>query len=247
MERTGSNDRSPQTPNLRTASTSGDTTPVPLSRATFASETASLQLSPVDRRPRRLTNELADRRRFNNLANEVFDGSGWESDDDSSSFTPLPLLPHTVARSPSLPVDSTLWPRVQKTLTQKSYTPSDLVSHLQSITDDKEATLAVLGEVIRQCEATTLFGGSDSDSLAADNVASTYEVYDIDKNGQATTMHDDRGTAEDEVLDPAVVWDTVKVRFDATIILRRLSTLIRIQNVNLDDNTVGRVTLVKYQ
>ncbi|KAJ0114398.1 hypothetical protein J7T55_010787 [Diaporthe amygdali] len=245
MERTGSNDRSPQSPNLRTTSTSGDTTPVPLSRATFASETASLQLSPVDRRPRRLTNELADRRRFNNLANEVFDGSGWESDDDSSSFTPLPLLPHTVARSPSLPVDSTLWPRVQKTLTQKSYTPSDLVSHLQSITDDKEATLAVLGEVIRQCEATTLFGGSDSDSLAADNVASTYEVYDIDKNGQATTMHDDRGTAEDEVLDPAVVWDTVKVRFDATIILRRLNTLIRMQNVNLDDNTVGRVTEIK--
>ncbi|KAL2278029.1 hypothetical protein FJTKL_14990 [Diaporthe vaccinii] len=223
MERTGSNDRSPQSPNLRAVPTSGDTTPVALSRATFPSETASLQLSPVDRRPRRLTNELADRRRFANLTNEVLDGAGWESDDDSGSFTPLPLLPQPVARSASLPVESSWWPRVQKPLTRRSYTRPDLVHHLKSITDDKEATVAVLGEVIRQCEASTLFG-SDSDSLIADNVASTYEVYDIDKNGQSTTMHDDRGTAEDEVLDPATVWETIK-------------------DVNLDNKAVGRVTV----
>ncbi|POS71483.1 hypothetical protein DHEL01_v210118 [Diaporthe helianthi] len=222
MERTGSNDRSPQSPSLRAVPSTGDTTPVPLSRATFHPEAPSLQLSPVDRRPRRLTNELADRTRFSNLASEVLDGVGsWESDDDS--FTPLPLLPVTSARSASLSVESTWWPRVQKPLKQISYTRPDLVRHLKSITDDKEATVAVLGEVIRQCEASTLFG-SDTDSLAADNVASTYEVYDIDRNGQATTMHDDRGTAEDEVLDPATVWDTIK-------------------DVNLDDNAVGRVTV----
>lgn len=211
MERTGSNDRSPQSPSLRAVPNTGDTTPVPLSRTTFPTETPSLQLSPVDGRPRRLTNELADRRHFSNLTSEVLDGAGWESDDDSSSFTPLPLLPATVARSASLPVESTWWPRVQKPLKQRSYTRPDLFRHLKSITDDKEATIAVLGEVIRQCEASTLFG-SDTDSLAADNVASTYEVYDVDRNGQATTMHDDRGTAEDEVLDPATVWDTIKVR-----------------------------------
>lgn len=226
MERAGSNDRSPQSPNLRAVPTSGDTTPVPLSRATFPSETTSLQLSPVDRRPRRLTNELADRRRFSNLTSEVLDGAGWESDDDSGSFTPLPLLPQAVARSTSLPVESSLWPRVQKPLTQRSYTRPDLVRHLQSITDDKEATVAVLGEVIRQCEASTLFG-SDTDSLAVDNVASTYEVYDIDRNGQSTTIHDDRGTAEDEVLDPATVWETIKVRFKAMIILGNLRALTR--------------------
>ncbi|KAL1861790.1 hypothetical protein Daus18300_008606 [Diaporthe australafricana] len=226
MERTASNDRSPQSPNLRAVPTSGETTPVPLSRATFGSETASLQLSPVDRRPRRLTNELADRRRFTNLTNEVFDGSGWESDDDSGSFTPLPLLPPPVGRSPSLPVESTWWPRVQKPLKKRSYTRSDLVRHLQGITDEKEATVAVLGEVIRQCDASTLFG-SNSDSLAADNVASTYEVYDIDRNGQSITMHDDRGSAEDEVLDPAVVWDTVKVRVNAATVLGKLNALIR--------------------
>lgn len=224
MERTGSNDRSPQSPNLRTAPTSGDTTPVPLSRATFPSETSSLQLSPVDRRPRRLTNELADRRHFSNLTSEVLDGAGWESDDDSGSFTPLPLLPQQVARSASLPVEPGWLPRVQKPLTRRSYKTSDLVRHLQSITDDKEATVAVLGEVIRQCEASTLFG-SDTDSLAADNVASTYEVYDIDRNGQSTTMHDDRGTAEDEVLDPATVWETIKVSANAMVIHRDLSAL----------------------
>lgn len=215
MERTGSNDRSPQSPGLGAVPITGDTTPVPLSRATFPAETASLQLSPVDRRPRRLTNELADRRHFSNLASEVLDGAGWESDDDSGSFTPLPLLPAPVGRSASLPVESSWWPRVQRPLKQRSYTRPDLVRHLKGITDDKEATVAVLGEVIRQCEASTLFG-SDSDSLAADNVASTYEVYDIDRNGQATTMHDDRGTAEDEVLDPATVWDTIKVRANAS-------------------------------
>lgn len=224
MERAGSNDRSPQSPHLRAVPTSGDTTPVPLSRATFPSETASLQLSPVDRRPRRLTNELADRRHFANLTSEVLDGAGWESDDDSGSFTPLPLLPPSVARSASLPVESSWWPRVQKPLTPRSYTRPDLVRHLQSITDDKEATVAVLGEVIRQCEASTLFG-SDSDSLAAGNVAATYEVYDIDRNGQSTTMHDDRGTAEDEVLDPATVWETIKVSVDAVIDHRELSAL----------------------
>lgn len=212
MERTGSNDRPPQSPSPRAVPTSGETTPVPLPRATFPSETtASLQVSPVDKRPRRLTNELADQRRFTILTNKVLDGAGWESDDDSSTFVPLPLLPQQVARSASLPVESSWWPRVQKSLTPRSYTRPDLVRHLKSITDDKEATVAVLGEVIRQCEASTLFG-SDTDSLAADNVASTYEVYDIDRNGQSTTMHDDRGTAEDEVLDPATVWDTIKVR-----------------------------------
>ena len=226
MERTGSNDRSPQSPTLRAVPISGETTPVPLSRPTFASETASFQLSPIDRRPRRLTNELADRRRFANLANEVFDASGWESDDDSGTFRPLPLLPPSVGRSSSLPVEPSWWPRVQKPLKQRSYTRPDLVRHLQSITDDKEATVAVLGEVIRQCEASTLFG-SDSDSLAADNVASTYEVYDIDRNGQSTTMHDDRGTAEDEVLDPATVWETIKVSVNAMSIPRRLSALTR--------------------
>lgn len=226
MERTGSNGRSPQSPNPRGTPTSGDTTPVALSRATFPSETASLQVSPVDRRPRRLTNELADRRRFTNLTNEVLDGAGWESDDDSGNFTPLPLLPQTVARSPSLPVESSLWPRVQKPLTRRSYTRPDLVRHLKGITDDKEATVAVLGEVIRQCEASTLFG-SDSDSLIADNVASTYEVYDIDRNGQSTTVHDDRGTAEDEVLDPATVWETIKVRTNGVTVPTRLSALIR--------------------
>lgn len=209
MERTGSNDRSPQSPSPRAVPVTGDMTPVPVSRATFPTETASLQLSPVDRRPRRLTNELADRRHFSNLTNEVFDG--WESDDDLGSFTPLPLLQAPAARSASLPVESSWWPRVQKPLKQRSYTHHDLVCHLKSITDDKETTVAVLGEVIRQCEASTLFD-SNSDSLAADNVASTYEVYDIDRNGQATTMHDDRGTAEDEVLNPATVWDTIKVR-----------------------------------
>ncbi|KAI3402059.1 hypothetical protein diail_4033 [Diaporthe ilicicola] len=223
MERTASNDKSPQSLNLRALPTSGETSPVPPSRATFSSETASLQPSPVDRRPRRLTNELADRRRFTNLTNEVFDGSGWESDDDSGTFTPLPLLPPTAARSPSVPVESSWWPRVQKPLTKRSYSRPELVRHLQSITDDKEATVAVLGEVIRQCDSSALFG-SNSDSLAADNVASTYEVYDIDRNGQSITMHDDRGTAEDEVLDPAVVWETVK-------------------DVNLDDSIVGRVTV----
>lgn len=226
MERTGSNDRSPQSPNLRAVPTSGDTTPVALSRATFPSETASLQLSPVDRRPRRLTNELADRRRFTNLTNEVLDGSGWESDDDSSSFTPLPLLPQPVARSASLPVESSWGPRVQKPLTRRSYTRPDLVRHLKSITDDKEATVAVLGEVIRHCEASTLFG-SDTDSLVADNVASTYEVYDIDRNGQSTTVHDDRGTAEDEVLDPATVWETIKVRTNGVIVPTRFNALTR--------------------
>lgn len=238
MERTGSNDRSPQSPNLRAIPTSGDTTPVALSRATFPSETASVQLSPVDRRPRRLTNELADRRRFTNLTNEVLDGAGWErvgdslwdihseSDDDSGRFTPLPLLPQPVARSASLPVESSWWPRVQKPLTRRSYTRPELVRHLKSITDDKEATVAVLGEVIRQCEASTLFG-SDSDSLIADNVASTYEVYDIDRNGQSTTVHDDRGTAEDEALDPATVWETIKVRTKRVTVPTRLSALTR--------------------
>jgi hypothetical protein len=236
MERTGSNDRSPQSPSLRAVPTAGDTTPVPTSRATFSSETPSLQLSPVSRRPRRLTNELADRRRFSNLTSEVLDGAGWESDEDSSSFTPLPLLPQPVSRSTSIPVESSVWPRAQKPLKQRSYTRPDLVRHLKSIPDDKEATVAVLGEVIRQCEASALFG-SDTDSLAADNVASTYEVYDIDRNGQATTMHDDRGTAEDEVLDLATVWETIKVRTkremtahtggriaDQTISLHRMST-----------------------
>jgi hypothetical protein len=50
------------------------------------------------------------------------------------------------------------------------------------------------------------------DPLTEDKDSSTYEVYDINTDGLAVTRHDERGTAEGEVLDADVVWDTIKVR-----------------------------------
>ncbi|ROW02459.1 hypothetical protein VMCG_06145 [Cytospora schulzeri] len=62
------------------------------------------------------------------------------------------------------------------------------------------------------------------DPLNADNGFSTYEVYDIKTDGLAITRHDDKGSAEDEVLDADVVWGTIK-------------------DVNTDNATVGRITI----
>ncbi|KUI56309.1 hypothetical protein VP1G_03748 [Cytospora mali] len=220
MERGGSNDKPPASPILRP----GDSSPLPVSRATFSSD---LSLSPGDRRPRRLTNELADRRRLARLTSGELDGIEWEIDDDVGKFAPLPLLPASQTQSSSSTTGEPIcWPRVQKILIPKSYKRPDLVRHLQQLPDGNETTAAALGDVFarrKDLDTKTVFKPGP-DPLNVDNESSTYEVYDINTEGLAVTRHDDKGSAEDEVLGADVVWGTIK-------------------DVNLGKKTVGRITI----
>lgn len=210
MERSGSNDIAPTSPVVRAGSL-GDSSPLPVSRATFASDAS---LSPGDRRPRRLTNELADRTRLARMTTGEYERIEWENDDDIGRITPLPLLLPSQTQGSSSTGDPTCWPRVQKLLTPRSYTRTNLVHHIQQISDEKEATAAALGNVFarrKELNESIVFTPGP-DPLSADKDFSTYEVYDIKTDGLAVTRHDDRGTAEGEVLDADVVWDTIKVR-----------------------------------
>lgn len=209
MERSGSNDI-PPSPVVRAVSL-GDYSPLPVSRATFASDAS---LSPGDRRPRRLTNELADRTRLARMTTGEYEGIEWVNDDDSGRLAPLPQLLPSQTQGSSSTGEPICRPRVQKPLTPRSYTRTNLVHHLQQISEDKEATAAALGNVFAQrkdLNKSTVFTPGP-DPLTEDKDSSTYEVYDINTDGLAVTRHDERGTAEGEVLDADVVWDTIKVR-----------------------------------
>lgn len=210
MERSGSSDIPPPSPVVMAVSI-GDASPLPVPRATFASD---LSLSPGDRRPRRLTNELADRKRLARLNIGDFDSVEWESDDDSSRLTPLPLLPLSENQGSSSTGESIGYQRVQKGLEFRRYEASHLVRHLQQLPDDNETTAAALGNVFARRhilnDGTVFTPGPDP--LSPDNVSSTYEVYDIDRDGLAVTRHDDRGIDEEDSLDAAVVWGTIRVR-----------------------------------
>lgn len=211
MERSGSNDKPPSSPVVRAVSL-GDSSPLPVSRAVFASEAS---LSPGNRRPRRLTNELADRRRLARLTTGEFDRAESESDDDIVRSAPLSLLnPSHTHGSSSTGELFVCGPWVQKLLAPKSYTKADLVYHIQQLSEDNETTAAALGNVFAQrkdLDKSTVFT-LGPDPLSADNGLSTYEVYDIMTDGLAVTRHDDRGSGEDEILDAKVVWGTIKVR-----------------------------------
>ena len=210
MERAGSSDKAPASPVVR-ADQLGDLSPLPPSRATFASD---VSLSPGDKRPRRLTNELADRTRLSRLTLGEFDGVEWESDDDLSRFTPLPLLPPSLTLGPSSTEEDICWPRVQKLLKPRSYKKVNLIHHLQQLPEDKETTVAALGDLFarrKDLTPSTVFTPGP-DPLSADNGSSTCEVYDINTDGLASTRHDESASAEDDVLDAAVVWRTIKVR-----------------------------------
>lgn len=144
MERGGSSDRPPASPVVR-AGQAGESTPLPAPRATFASD---VSLSSGDKRPRRLTNELADRTRLARLTLGEFEGVEWESDDDLGRFTPLPLLPPSLTMDGASTAGETLcWPRVQKVVERRSYKKNDLVHHLQQLSEEKETTVAALGGV----------------------------------------------------------------------------------------------------
>lgn len=201
----------------------GDSSPLPVSRATFASDAS---LSPGDRRPRRLTNELADRTRLARMTTGEFEGIEWDNDDDIGRLAPLPQLLPSQTQGSSSTGDPICRPRVQKPLTPRSYTRTNLVHHLQQISEDKEATAAALGNVFAQrkdlSKSTVFTPGPDP--LTEDKDSSTYEVYDINTDGLAVTRHDERGTAEGEVLDADVVWDTIKA-------------------VNTDKTTAGRIII----
>lgn len=205
-------DPPPSSPAAARAVSSGDSSPLPVSRAVFASDAS---LSPVDRRPRCLTNELADRRRLARLTTGEFERAEPEGDDDIARSAPLPLLPLSQAQGSSSSTGEPLgsWPRVQKLLAPRSYSKSDLINHIQQLPEDNETTAAALGNVFAQrmeLDKSTVFTPGP-DPLSGDNGLSTYEVYDIKTDGLAVTRHDDRGSGEDEVLDAKVVWRTIKV------------------------------------
>lgn len=56
------------------------------------------------------------------------------------------------------------------------------------------------------------------DSSSTDYNSAAYEVYDINEVGLAVTRHKDPGSAEDEVLDAAAVWRTIKVPISLSLI-----------------------------
>lgn len=111
-------------------------TPSSVPRASPASD---VPLSPGERRPRRLTNELADRTRLRRLNSGEFQGVEWEIDDDPDRLTPLPLLP--LSQTPGITLITgaiNCWPRVQRVLKPRSYGTHQLVDHLQQLPENRE-------------------------------------------------------------------------------------------------------------
>ncbi|KAJ9148616.1 GTPase-activator protein for ras-like GTPase containing protein [Pleurostoma richardsiae] len=228
MERGSSSDGLSGSPLIR-ASSPPSTGPV--SRPTFASDSGSLHILPMPKRVRRLTNEAGmvdDAARASRVVSEDLYDDDEESDADEDGFPFMPLLPPQL----SAPVPEDKASSAQGLLSSYSFTDHQLVEHLKSLDDDDvpEATAAALGDVWRkrsELTAETLF--MTPDTASGDEglyESATYEVYDVGRDGLPVAQHDNTGNADDVILDPSTVWDTVKA-------------------VNTDHKSVGRMTILQ--
>lgn len=224
MERAGSSDGMSGSPSPKLASPTSDPMPGPIHRGTFASD-MSLQVFPLHKRVRRLTNELKDRRRLSGLTSEMYDGET-ESDEEDDF---IPLLPPTQPQSPRI-LDENI-STVEKPVASYCFDNKALLNHLKCTEAFSEATVAILDDVWRrrsELDASNLFSiGSDTGTTEDDCYANaTYEVYDVDQDGLAVAQHDEHGNADDEYLEALTVWDTIK-------------------DVNVHGLSVGRMTILQ--
>lgn len=102
---------------------------------------------------------------------------------------------------------------VTKTLNSEVFTEQQLADHLNSLDEEKtpEATARALDDVWRK-----------RDEIKPDNVLSsfepeedspylhsTYEVYEVGRNGIASHMNSRHGDEDGVHLDTSTVWDTI--------------------------------------
>lgn len=171
--------------------------------STFVSELRPLSAEGI-RRPRRLTNELADRRALKNTPASLL-----SLDVDSSDDEDLYQLP-PAQMATGAAVDDGIC--VQQPLKEYAFRDFDLYYYLKE-SQFTEATQIALDDVYRrrdELELQSLFGlFNDQHDKLYDSAA--YEVYDVGKDGSATPKHSAKDNDENLILDARTVWDTVKV------------------------------------
>lgn len=184
--------------------------PTPPLKPLSVTSTFTSELSPFSaeggRRPRRLTNELGDRRALllkNTPASLL--SIDLESSDDED-FHHLPPLQLTAGSSTG---DKNC---VQEPLKGYALHDSDLYYYLKDF-EFTEQTQIALDDVYRRREELEFHSMfwlfDDQHNKVYDSAA--YQVYDIGKNGLAEPKHSADDNDADSILDARTVWDTVKV------------------------------------
>ena len=165
------------------------------------------------RRPRRLTNEMADAKRPGpqpyagakaNRPSSVFTHD-MDSDEDVeflqlTSPNPQPQPPMVLASD-----DDDQGPEEHLTLPHESFTLEQLVQHLQGLDDSDEVMAKALGDMWdhrRELDVHNVVDEGDLDGHP------TYEVYDVNHGGRAVPVHEQINDAEG--VEAATVWETLK-------------------------------------
>ncbi|KAK6065700.1 CorA Mg2+ transport-like protein [Seiridium cupressi] len=175
----------------------------PLSIAsTFVSELSPFS-ADVGRRPRRLTNELGDRRPLvlKNTPASLLSVDIESSDDEDLHHLPLPQMASEMPAGIS----------VQQSLPAYTFHDDDLYCYLKQ-SQFSEATQIALDDVYRrrdELESQSMFQFfNDQHDKLYDSAA--YGVYDIGKNGSINPKHQAEDNDAELILDAKTVWDTVK-------------------------------------
>ncbi|KAF7518516.1 hypothetical protein G7054_g13437 [Neopestalotiopsis clavispora] len=177
-------------------------------------------ISPdATRRPRRLTNELGDRRALlpKNIPASLL---SLDLDSDDEDFTHL--SPSNTAPEPI--IDDKIC--VQQSLPSHTYHDSELYFHIKE-SPFPEATQIALGDVYRRREELELQNMfqlfNDQHDKLYDSAA--YQVFDVGRDALARPRHPAGNKDTDMILDAKTVWDSVK-QINGEGIVGRMTSLM---------------------
>lgn len=207
---------------------SSDGAPSPLARPvtfgtdlpramTLASDTTASTLSGGNPRGRRLTGELPDPARLLAHANGRGEAPRSVLEQESDSENDIEFLPLTSPASGYLPRPhpEDAAPCVQELLPHEFFTEQDLVGHLRQLDESKVATATALDDLWDQrseLDPTNVINSLESyEDEPNPYTNATYEVFEVLKDGTAVRQHVKRDDSDDDILEAATVWGTIKV------------------------------------
>ncbi len=138
--------------------------------------------------------------------------------EDDADCSPLALLP--LVQQPSLSPRTTADPRVpsvQRPLASHLHSVEDLVGHIRRLDESQSGTAIALGEVWHKRSEVDLDNVLNPQTYVSPEhqllyANATYEVYDVGPDALAVQQHDAHGNDNDQTLEAATVWNTLKVR-----------------------------------